>query len=104
MYDDEPKLSCIYAYASWYFCLGESFDQAFEVAGALEKCCEKVIKDNYLRHSWDKTYSVDNKLNYFLNKENAGKMPEAICDLGSSVRNGNIFTLTYDGGKKLTLI
>lgn len=86
------------------FCLGESFDQAFEVAGALEKCCEKVIKDNYLRHSWDKTYSVDNKLNYFLNKENAGKMPEAICDLGSSVRNGNIFTLTYDGGKKLTLI
>ena len=82
-------------------CLGESFDQAFEVAGALEKCCEKVIKDNYLRHSWDKTYSVDNKLNYFLNKENAGKMPEAICDLGSSVRNGNIFTLTYDGGKKV---
>ena len=67
----------------------------------VEKCCEKVIKDNYLRHSWDKTYSVDNKLNYFLNKENAGKMPEAICDLGSSVRNGNIFTLTYDGGKKV---
>lgn len=23
------------------FCLGESFDQAFEVAGALEKCCER---------------------------------------------------------------
>jgi len=58
-------------------CLGDSFDQAFEVADTLEKCCEKVIKDNYLRHSWEKTYSVDNKLNYFLEKEDAGKMPEA---------------------------
>ena len=51
-------------------CLGDSFDQAFEVADTLEK-------------------------------EDAGKMPEAVCDLGSSVRNGGIFTLTYDGGKKV---
>ena len=28
-------------------------------------------------------------------------MPESICDLGSSIRNGHIFTLTYDDGKKV---
>ena len=80
-------------------CMGNSYEEAFEVAETLEKCCEKVIKDNYLRHSWEKEYSEEAKRNYFLKKNNAGTMPESICDLGSSVRNGNIFTLTYDGGK-----
>lgn len=80
-------------------CMGNSFEEAFEVSEALEKCCEKVIKDNYLRHSWEKVYSDDAKRGFFLNKNNAGEMPDAICDLGSSVRNGNAFTLTYDGDK-----
>lgn len=82
-------------------CLGKTYEQAFEVADALEKCCEKVIKDNYLRHSWDKEYSADNRRNYFLKKNDAGEMPSSICDLGSSVRTGSVFTLTYDGGKKV---
>ncbi len=82
-------------------CMGNSYEEAFNVAETLEKCCEKVIKDNYLRHSWEKEYSEDAKRNYFLEKNGAGKMPESICDLGSSVRCGHIFTLTYDGGKKV---
>lgn len=82
-------------------CLGDSYEGAFEVADALEKCCEKVIKDNYLRHSWAKEYSDEDRRNYFLGKNEAGKMPETICDLGSSVRNGSVFTLTYDGDKKV---
>lgn len=82
-------------------CMGNSYEEAFNVAETLEKCCEKVIKDNYLRHSWNNEYSEDAKRNYFLEKNGAGKMPETICDLGSSVRNGSIFTLTYDGGKKV---
>lgn len=82
-------------------CLGATYEKAFEVAETLEKCCEKVIKDNYLRHSWDKDYSDDNKRNYFLNKNDAGSMPESICDLGSSIRTGSVFTLTYDNGKKV---
>lgn len=82
-------------------CLGDSYEDAFEVADALEKCCEKVIKDNYLRHSWAKEYSDEDRRNYFLEKKEAGKMPETICDLGSSVRNGSVFTLTYDGDKKV---
>lgn len=82
-------------------CLGNSYEEAFNVAETLEKCCEKVIKDNYLRHSWDKVYSEEAKRNYFLNKNDAGEMPKSICDLGSSIRNGHIFTLTYDGGKKV---
>ncbi|MCC8072508.1 MAG: class II aldolase/adducin family protein, partial [Clostridiales bacterium] len=46
-------------------------------------------------------YSEDAKRNYYLNKQDAGTMPDQICDLGSSVRNGSMFTLTYDGGKKI---
>lgn len=82
-------------------CVGDSYESAFEVAEVLEKCCEKVIRDNYLRHSWDKVYSEDAKRAYFLKKNNAGEMPECVCDLGSSIRSGNTFTLTYDGGKKV---
>lgn len=82
-------------------CLGKTYEEAFQVAETLEKCCEKVIKDNYLRHSWDKEYSAENRRNFFLKKNNAGTMPPSICDLGSSVRTGSVFTLTYDGGKKV---
>lgn len=75
-------------------CMGDSYEHAFKIAGALETCCERVIKDNYLRHSWAKSYSDEDKRNYFLKKEDCGAMPASICDLGSSVRNGNMFTLT----------
>lgn len=75
-------------------CMGDTYEHAFALAENLEDCCEKVIKDNYLRHSWEKTYSDDKKRQFFLDKNEAGDMPESIPDLGSSVRNGNMFTLT----------
>lgn len=75
-------------------CMGDTYEQAFEIAETLEKCCEKVIKDNYLRHSWAKEYSEDAKRNFYLKKVGAVAMPDSICDLGSSVRNGKTFTLT----------
>lgn len=78
-------------------CMGDDYDHAFALAEGLEACCEKVIKDNYLRHSWTKTYSDDDKRAFFLKKNDAGSMPETICDLGSSVRCGNMFTLTVGG-------
>lgn len=81
-------------------CMGDDYDHAFALAEKLEACCEKVIKDNYLRHSWEKVYSEDAKRNFFLEKNEAEPMPESIPDLGSSVRNGNVFTLTV-GGKSV---
>ncbi len=75
-------------------CMGDTYEQAFDIAQTLEKCCEKVIKDNFLRHSWATEYSEEAKRDFFLKKSGSGSMPESICDLGSSVRNGNIFTLT----------
>lgn len=75
-------------------CMGDTYEEAFELVDSLEKCCERVIKDNYLRHSWAKEYSKEDKRNYYLKKKNAGEMPERIFDFGSSVRNGNMFTLT----------
>ena len=80
--------------------MGDDYDNAFAIAENLEKCCEKVIKDNYLRHSWDTVYSDDARRAYYLKKHDAGEMPAEICDLGSSVRNGTTFTLTV-GGKSV---
>ena len=77
--------------------MGDDYDHAFALAENLEKCCEKVLKDNYLRHSWADTYSDEDRRNFYLAKHESGKMPEHICDLGSSVRNGNTFTLTVGG-------
>lgn len=74
--------------------MGDTYDQAFDLAETLEKCCEKVIRDNYLRHSWENEYSDADKRAFYLGKNESGEMPASICDLGSSVRNGNIFTLT----------
>lgn len=78
-------------------CMGDSYEHAFELADKLEECCKRVIKDNYMRYSWADKYCEADKLNYYLNKVKAGSMPESICDLGSSVRNGNMFTLTVGG-------
>lgn len=98
---ENPSCKAIMLMHHGTLCIGESFDDAFEVAETLEKCCEKVIKDNYLRHSWAKTYSEEEKRNYFLGKYDGGKMPEEICDLGCSVRNGNTVTMTMKDGSKI---
>ena len=80
-------------------CMGDDYDHAFALAENLEKCCEKVIKDNYIRHSWAETYSDEGKRAFFLEKNGSEPMPECIPDLGSSVRNGDIFTLTVGDTK-----
>lgn len=98
---ENPQCPAILLKHHGTLCVGDSYESAFEVAEVLEKCCEKVLKDNYLRHSWDKEYSYDAKLSYFLKKNECGDMPGSICDLGSSIRSGNVFTLTYDCGKKV---
>lgn len=94
---ENPSVRAIMLMHHGALVMGDNYDHAFALAENLEACCEKVIKDNYLRHSWAKTYSDDEKRNYFLSKNESGKMPETICDLGSSVRNGNTFTLTVGG-------
>ena len=92
-----PRARAIMMMHHGTICMGDTYEHAFALAENLEKCCEKVIKDNYLRHSWAKTYSDDDKRAYFLKKNGCEMMPETICDLGSSVRNGKTFTLTVGG-------
>jgi L-fuculose-phosphate aldolase len=94
---DNPSVRAIMLMHHGALVMGDDYDHAFALAENLEACCEKVIKDNYLRHSWAKTYSDEDKRNYFLKKNESDKMPESICDLGTSVRNGNTFTLTVGG-------
>lgn len=91
---ENPSVRAIMLMHHGALVMGDSYEHAFSLAENLEACCEKVLKDNYLRHSWDKVYSDEAKREYFLNKKSAGEMPETICDLGSSVRSGNTFTLT----------
>lgn len=97
---DNPSVRAIMLMHHGALTMGNDYDHAFALAENLEACCEKVIKDNYLRHSWAKTYSDEDKRAFFLEQNDAGKMPESICDLGSSVRCGNTFTLTV-GGKTI---
>ncbi|MBE6742229.1 MAG: class II aldolase/adducin family protein [Ruminococcaceae bacterium] len=92
-----PRARAIMMMHHGTICMGDDYDHAFALAESLEKCCEKVIKDNYIRHSWAKTYSDDNKRAFFLKKNGAEFMPDEICDLGSSIRNGKTFTLTVGG-------
>ncbi len=89
-----PRARAIMMMHHGTICMGDDYDHAFALAENLEACCEKVIKDNYLRHSWAKTYNDDAKRAFFLAKNEAGAMPECIPDLGSSVRCGDKFTLT----------
>lgn len=91
---EHPSCRCINMMHHGALVMGNDYDHAFALAENLEKCCEKVLRDNYLRHSWTKTYSDEDRRAYFLNKNDADPMPEEICDLGSSVRNGDKFTLT----------
>ena len=92
-----PRARAIMMMHHGTICMGDDYDHAFALAESLEKCCEKVIKDNYIRHSWAKNYSDDNKRAFFLKKNGAEFMPDEICDLGSSIRNGKTFTLTVGG-------
>ncbi|MBS6628470.1 MAG: class II aldolase/adducin family protein [Clostridiales bacterium] len=78
-------------------CMGDTYEDAFKLAETLEACCERIIKDNYIRHSWDKTFSEDAMRNYYLKQKEAGTMPETICDLGSSVLHGKTYSLTVGG-------
>ena len=89
-----PRARAIMMMHHGTICMGDDYDHAFALAENLEACCEKVIKDNYLRHAWTKNYSDEAKRNFYLKKNDAEPMPEAIPDLGSSVRSGDIFTLT----------
>ena len=78
-------------------CMGDSYEHAFELADKLEECCKRVVKDNYMRYAWTDRYNESEKLDFYLKKVGAGSMPKSICDLGSSVRNGSMFTLTVGG-------
>lgn len=76
-------------------CVGADYDEAFTIASALEEVCDRVIKENYLRRSWAKTFSATEMRNYYLQKfDEMLTMPEHICDFGFSERVGNRFLLT----------
>ncbi|MCC8022536.1 MAG: class II aldolase/adducin family protein [Clostridiales bacterium] len=79
-------------------CLGKDYDESFAVAEALEKACDRVIKENYMKRAWVDTFDETEMRNYYLNQAGSGmSMPDSIGDFGSSERAGDHFLLTIDG-------
>lgn len=75
-------------------CMGADYDEAFEIASALEQVCDRVIRENYLRRSWAKTYDATEMRNFYLQKfDEMLTMPETICNFGTSERVGDHFLL-----------
>lgn len=79
-------------------CMGKDYEEAFEVAQTLEKVCDLVIKENYLRRSWKDNFDVTEMRNMYLQKfDEMLTMPEEICDFGYSERVGDHFLLYLNG-------
>lgn len=97
-----PRAKAIIMKHHGALCMGEDYEDAFKVAMALEDCCGKVIKENYMKRAWVNHFSDNDMRNYYLKQMKGPQMPETICDMGSSARCGNVFRLTV-GGETITV-
>jgi len=81
-------------------CFGKDYDDAFNIALALEKICKITIEKKYLEKSKASRFDEQAMRDYYLSLEDSNlKMPTDIKDLGCSVRNGSSFKLTLNDGK-----
>lgn len=95
---DYPQSKAVIMKHHGAVCVGSDFEEAFAIASALEKVCDRVIKENYLRRSWAKKFDATEMRNFYLQKfDDMLTMPEKICDFGYSERVGNHFLFTLDG-------
>ncbi|MDD6275205.1 MAG: class II aldolase/adducin family protein [Clostridia bacterium] len=79
-------------------CLGESFDEAFEVASELEKVCQIKLQKMYQLYEGTKDYSYKDYLNNYIKHNGGGNLPKSVPDLGSSFRCGDEFYITFRNG------
>lgn len=85
-------------------CLGSNYNEAFNVAAALEQVCSNFIKNTYLKKSGQKEFNLNQMLDYSIFLEDSKlRMPDNIKDFGCSVRNGNDFFLTMKDGLTYTI-
>ncbi|NCC87960.1 MAG: class II aldolase/adducin family protein [Clostridia bacterium] len=81
-------------------CFGKDYDDAFNIALALEKVCQTTIEKKYLEKSNASNFDENAMRDYYLNIEDSNlKMPKVIKDLGCSVRDVNSFKLTLNNGE-----
>lgn len=92
-----PRAKAIILKHHGALCMGENYEEAFDVASALEKCCERVIKENYLKRAWVDKYDDTAMRNYYLKQMKSPEMPDGIGDFGSSIRSKSSFTITVCG-------
>ena len=96
--ENNPESKAIIMKHHGALCVGKDYDEAFAVAEALEKVCDRVIKENYLRRSWKDEFNETEMRNFYLGKFEKGlEMPEEICSFGYSERVGEHFLLYLDG-------
>lgn len=84
-------------------CLGESFDEAFNIAESLEALCKEKTHKAYRLYEGTADYSRKSMLESFIKANGGGKLPEYVTDFGESVRNGKTFELKFKNGKSFTV-
>ncbi len=84
-------------------CLGESYEDAFNVSETLEKLCKDVIHKAYRVFQGTADYSRKDMIQTYIKANGVGQLPEYVTDFGESERNGNVFTVTYKNGNSFTV-
>lgn len=102
-YSENPKSKAVLMKHHGAVCLGESFDEAFEVASELEKVCEKKLEKMYQLYEGTKDYSYKDYLNRYIKADGGGSLPKSVPDLGSSFRSGDEFYITFRNGNVFTV-
>lgn len=84
-------------------CMGLDYDNAFEIALALEKLCDETIKENYLSKSNKQSFDSDEMLEFFLRKKSKKySLNKNVGDLGNSSRSDDKYTVVYTDGSSYT--
>lgn len=97
-YSENPNSKAVLMKRHGTVCLGESFDEAFEIASELEKVCQNKIQKMYQLYEGTKEYSYQDYLNNYIKHMGGGKLPKSVPDLGSSFRSGDAFYITFRNG------
>lgn len=79
-------------------CLGKDFDEAFEIINLLEEACRMKLEKMFLVYEGTSDYSNKISLNSYIRHTGGKALPKYVPDFGSSVRDGEFFTITFKSG------
>lgn len=98
---DNPGSKAVFMRHHGAVCFGKDYDDAFQIVNALESFCKDIMSQTIANIGHNSALTSDNLAAVFtdtiVSAENRNVNKE---DLGSSLREGDTFTLFMDGGEK----